>query len=132
MSALKRNRHEPFLLRWKKECGKSDVAHSDKYTIERFIHARPYIRQEKKSSLFSEAFFDRFDHCIQGTNTGETFTVPLDNSPGGIGGMGPEKHIIGRFFIRLPFFPVSPVFLAQFPSLAGVQFTALNRFNCSS
>jgi hypothetical protein len=56
MPALKRNRHEPFLLRWKKECGKSDVAHSDKYTIERFIHARPYIRQKKKVPYSAKRF----------------------------------------------------------------------------
>ena len=36
-----------------------------------------------KSSLFSKALFDRFDHGIESTDTGETLAVTLNDGPRG-------------------------------------------------
>ena len=36
-------------------------------------------------------------------------------------GVGTKKHIIGRFFIRLPFFPIPPVLIPKFPSLTRIN-----------
>ena len=39
--------------------------------------------------------------------------------------MGTQKHFLGRFFVQIPFFAVSPIFLVQFPPLVGVILAGL-------
>ncbi len=66
-----------------------------------------------------ESFFDCLYYRSQGFDAGEAFAVGFDDGPGRVAGAGQGEHIVEGGSIHVPFFPVAPVFLGDFPLLGS-------------
>ena len=84
------------------------------YTI---LYHSPLPMYSKKDLLFLQGFFNCMYYNFQRLNTRIFFVIRLKYVPWCICGVCLLQHLFDSDLVQIPFFPVSPVFIRNFPLL---------------